>query len=575
MFILLGFAFLAGIATILSPCIIPVLPAILSAGVGKGRYRPLGVILGLVLSFSFFTLTFTYIVSITGLSADWLRYIAMLIIGFFGLVMIFPSLSDWFAAKTSSIAGVGTEIQTKGKEAGTGFWSGFFLGIALGLIWTPCAGPILAAITTLAATKQVGWETVLVTLAYSLGAGIPMFLIAYGGNKALSSSRFLARHSEKIRQTFGVLMILTALAIATNLDVVFQQWVLRYFPSINVEDNSLVKQEIGKLRNGTANPNTIYSIDKSTDNLGELAKVPELVGINTWLNSAPLTMSELRGKVVLIDFWTYSCINCIRTLPYIKKWYDTYKDKGFVVIGVHTPEFEFEKNKNNVAAAVKRLNINYPVALDNDYKTWLAFNNMYWPAHYLVDQNGIIRSVHFGEGGYKETENEIRELLGLAPLKGQDAKETRLPMTPETYLGYDRGDSYASGITLENDENAIYKFSEPLKNDQIGIKGEWNVSSQYIESKGNNSILELNFVGNRVYLVLGGKSDTPVQVELDGKTITSEFTGKDVNTKGEVLINESRMYDLINLHGKEGRHTLTLHFPKDIKAYAFTFGNEM
>ena len=290
----------------------PVLPALLSAGAGQGRYRPQGVILGLVLSFVFFTLALTAIVQATGVSPDFLRYIAIALIALFGLTMLFPKLGDRFAAATSGIADLGVNVQLKATLAGTGFWSGFILGIALGMIWTPCAGPILAAITTLVATHSITWDTIVITLVYSLGAALPMFAILMGGSKILNSTRALTGYTETIRKIFGVLMILGAAAIAFHLDVTLQQWALKYFPMVNIEDNATVQNELEKLR--ARQPRTS---DFSPTAAHPAA--PDFVGITEWINSSPLSLQDLQGKVILVDFWTYSCINCVRTLPYLKK----------------------------------------------------------------------------------------------------------------------------------------------------------------------------------------------------------------------------------------------------------------
>ncbi len=546
MLLLLAFAFLAGIFTILSPCILPILPAILSAGTIKGKWRPLGIIIGLIVSFTFFTLSLTAIVHATGLSANALRYAAIILVALFGLVMIFPRLSDWFAKATSPMANLGQSIQ--GGHASNGFGGGLVFGAALGLLWTPCAGPILAAITTLVATQSINFNTVLITLAYSIGAGIPMFLIAYGGGKVIQSSKFLSAHAERIRQIFGCLMILTAVAIALNWDMLLQQQITRFFPPLLIEDTPLVKQELEKLRaeNGDEGPR-----------IG--SKAPELTGIVNWINSPPLSLMDLRGKVVLIDFWTYSCINCLRTLPYIKKWYEDYKDLGLVVIGVHTPEFEFEKNPKNVAEAVVRLGVHYPVAQDNDYKTWQAYHNNYWPAHYLIDKQGNLAMVHFGEGGYVETENAIRELLGLPALKMAEPKQRFLPISPETYLGALRGDSYTPGINLKVNQVARYDYHKPLAHDQVGLRGLWKAEDQRITSEGDDSFLDYNFLAQEVYLVMSGSSKVPIRVYLDDKP-TAEFT-----------MDGDRKYDILKT--TYGRHQLSLKIPKGVSAYAFTFGN--
>lgn len=525
MLILIIFAFIAGIFTALSPCVLPILPVLLSASTQTGRWRPFGIIVGLIVSFTFFTLALTAIVHATGLSANAFRYVAIAIITFFGLVMIFPRLSNWFASVTSPIANIGHNVQNLGS--GSGFGGGILFGIALGLLWTPCAGPILAAISALVATQSINLTTVLITLAYSLGAAIPMFLIAVGGSKVIQSSKYLSKHSEGIRQFFGALMLFSALMIAFHWDMWLQLQVSRVVPTVLIEDNSLVKNELEKLHQPD-----VSSTLKS-------GKTPELKGITNWINSPPLSLMQLQGKVVLIDFWTYSCINCLRTLPYIKKWYEEYKDKGFVVIGVHTPEFEFEKDPQNVAEAVFRLGVQYPVAQDNNYKTWEAFHNHYWPAHYLIDKEGKVSNIHYGEGKYVETENEIRELLGLAPLKMQESQKIVRPISPETYLGTLRGIPYA---------------------EQVSLQGKWKAEPEYIISEEDGSELNYNFLATQVYLVLGGTSKKPIEVYLDGKKV-KEFT-----------MDGDRKYDIVT--APYGRHQLSLKIPKGIKAYAFTFGDE-
>lgn len=581
MYILLFFSFLAGIVTVLSPCVLPVLPALLSAGGGKGHLRPLGIICGLIFSFTFFTLTLTAIVHLTGVSPDFLRYIAIALIVIFGLLMIFPTLGEKFSRATSGIANLGQSVQEKSKLFGSGFWSGFILGIALGLVWTPCAGPILATITTLVATSAVSWSTFLITLAYSLGAAIPMLLIIYGGKKIINSSKGLSQYAEWIRKGFGVLMILGALAIAFHYDVKFQQIAIEYVPLINIENNSIVKKELDKLRDFTSTSNknfilpTEESIIKKEATLPKIAAAPELKGVTGWVNTDPFTLQQLRGKVILIDFWTYSCINCIRTFPYLKDWYAKYKDKGFVIVGVHTPEFEFEKNINNVKEAVQRFGIKYPVALDSDFKTWQNFNNRYWPAHYLIDQEGIVRSFHFGEGAYMETENDIRKLLGLSPLEiKEEITVSHRPITPETYLGSERGDRYVSGNQIKSDESVLYNYQDPLKDNQVGLRGHWLVSSQKITSMGEGSELDLNFLATRVYLVMDSDKPQLVTVYLDGKPLEKKYYTEDMNDKGQILVKEPRKYDVINLRNEYGRHKLSLQVPQGVSMYAFTFGDE-
>ncbi len=576
MLFLYFFTFLAGIATVLSPCVLPVLPAILSAGIGRGRYRAFGVIIGLMLSFAFFTLALTFLVHLLGISANLLRYLAIIIIGLFGVVMLFPYLSNRFALITSSIGNFGANLQSQDKGTSNGFLSGLLLGGALGLVWTPCAGPILAAVTTLVATQQVTLQVILLTLTYSLGTGIPLFLIAYGGNQALTKFPSLAKHTEEIKKFFGLLMILTAVGLAFNFEVALQQFAIKYIPTLQIENNTTVQNELNKLR-----PKSIFSENKLENlkteqgsDLPKIAPAPELAGITTWINSNPLTIDQLKGKVVLIDFWTYSCINCIRTLPYLKQWYDTYKDKGLVIIGVHTPEFEFEKDAGNVKKATERFQILYPVALDNNYKTWQAYSNSYWPAHYLIDKQGIVRQVHFGEGQYMETENAIRNLLGMPPLKSEEKIVQKRPTTPETYLGSSRAAHYQPGLSIKRDKIDYYSYTPPLQEDRVGLKGDWLVNPQNITSKNNESSLELNFIASRVYLVMDSKTAQSVAVFLDDAPLPSKYYTADMDDKGHILVHEPRKYDVLNLKEDYGRHKVSLITPEGVSAYAFTFGDE-
>lgn len=540
MLVLLIFSFLAGIFTVLSPCILPILPVLLAAGTAQGRLRPLGIIVGLIVSFSFFTLTLSALVHTLGLSASALRMGAIGLIALFGLIMIFPHLSNRFAKLTAFIATAGQKLQP--AQPVSGFWGGALLGVALGLLWTPCAGPILAAITTLVATHALSVIAILMTLSYSLGASLPMFLIAYGSSKILLSSRYLTKHSEGIRRFFGLLMICFATILAFHWDILLEQKLLRFFPHSLIEKNPKLEQELGKLRGETTMQ----------------GRAPELVGIDAWINSPPLTIQGLKGHVVLIDFWTYSCINCIRTLPHLEEWDSRYRDKGLVIIGVHTPEFEFEKNIENVKKAVEQLGISYPVAIDNQYKTWSAYQNNYWPAHYLIDQEGNIRMTHFGEGDYVEMENAIRALLGLDPLMMQEIPLSTRPLTPETYLGLSRGYSYE--VPLSPHTVATYSYTQPLKEDGVGLKGAWKAEDEYILAEGEDCFLDLNFLAKQVYLVLGGTSNSPLTGFLDGRQIK------------EIFINGDRKYDIVNT--SYSRHQLSLHIPKGVQAYVFTFGNE-
>ena len=422
MVILILFSVLSGLVTVLSPCILPVLPIVLSSSIEKGRARPLGLITGLILSFSIFTLAISQIVSLLGLSANVLRLIAVIVIGILGLGMLLPALNNLFQKVLGLIPG----LLPQNSPQGSGFGGGLITGACLGLVWAPCAGPILAAVTTLAATRAVNSGAVLVVLAYAVGAGVPLLAIAYGGRALFNKAGIFRRNSGRIQQSFGLVMLLTAGLIAFNADSMVTAWATSLVPADwtkqldAFETSPIVSQQLVGLNQpaspALAIPSAIPGntpMPKTID-LPNLGPAPEFTGIYHWLNSTPLTMQDLRGKVVLVDFWTFDCINCIHTLPYVTAWYNKYHDKGFVVIGVHTPEFAVERDTANVAQAISQYQIKYPVAQDNDYATWKAYNNEYWPAEYFIDAKGNLRHTVFGEGDYGQSEKIIQQLLAEA-----------------------------------------------------------------------------------------------------------------------------------------------------------------
>lgn len=555
MLILLLFAFISGLVTIAAPCIWPLLPIVLSSTATGGHKKPLGITLGIITSFALFTLTLSYIIKIIPFDPDILRLFAVLVIGLLGLSLIIPKLSAILEGWVSRLSG---QLPTPGvSQARTpGFISGFITGFFLGLVWSPCAGPILATIATLAATQEVNFQIVLVTIVYVIGVGIPLFIFATLGRGLLTKTSLLSRYTGRIQQIFGVIMILTAFAIFTGYDRILQAKLLDSIPSYStflykLESNPGVQKQLDQLRNNKKDmpKNTVFTPAGGMDNpnaLPNYGKAPEVVGIFKWLNSEPLTIESLRGKVVLVDFWTYTCINCIRTLPYVTSWYEKYKDKGFVVIGVHTPEFEFEKKTENVQNAIKQYKITYPVAQDNDYLTWKAFNNHYWPAKYLIDAKGNIRYFHFGEGDYDKTEIAIQKLLeeiGMnenMPLVDPYAAKPISKLTPETYLGLTRRQGYG---------------------DIWSLGGTWEERDEYIESK-TNSTLDFKFNAAKVFLVVTpATSQDIIKVSVDGK-LTQTITA-----------DTSKLYTLVELPDT-GTHQLHLDFQTPgTKIYAFTFGD--
>jgi len=572
MVILLIFAFISGLLTILAPCIWPLLPIVLSASSSGGRRKPLGITLGIMLSFGFFTLTLSYLVKVLHLDPNVLRIVSVVILIILGLTLLIPKVAAVIEGLISRLGGI-----FGGKSLEGGFVSGLITGLSLGIVWTPCAGPIFATIATLAATQSVSSALVLVTVIYIVGIGIPLFIFANSGSNFFQKSKLLSPYLGKIQQFFGIVVIVVALGIATNYDKVAEAQLLSIFPSYSnllytLEGNKQVQQELAKLK-GKEVPTTA----PINSYLPDLGKAPEIVGINNWLNSQPLSISSLNGKVVLIDFWTYTCINCIRTLPFVTSWYEKYKGQGLVVIGIHTPEFEFEKNTDNVAAALKMFKINYPVAQDNDYKTWNNFGNSYWPAKYLIDSKGHLRLTHFGEGNYEETEKAIQSLLaeiGKPLTSGTVNISDQTPtiqMTPETYLGTKRMERFASP------ENGVaglsnYSFPKSFYPDNFAFSGKWTLSGESA-TPSTGSSLKLRFNANRVFLVITPKTMVEKAVILlDGKRADITNQGADV-IDGVIQLNESRLYELVNLHGASGDHTLEIDFGSSgIELFAFTFG---
>lgn len=559
MIILLIFAFLSGLVTIAAPCIWPLLPIILSSSAHGGHRKPLGITVGITSSFAIFTLTLSYIVSIIPLDLDALRLVAVGIIAFFGFTLVIPKLNQIVEGAVSRLSG---KLGGLTSQKGSGFGSGLITGLALGIVWTPCAGPILATIATLAATQAVNFQIILVTVVYVIGVGIPLFVFALLGNRFFAKSKSLSKYTGRIQQVFGLIMIIMAFLILTNQDKVLQVRLLDAFPQyskflINLESNDTVKFQLNKLRDnkGGFENKEGKLMNSINDTLPKLGKAPEFVGIEKWLNSDPVTMNQLKGKVVLVDFWTYTCINCIRTLPFVTSWQEKYKDQGFVVIGVHTPEFEFEKKTENVQNAIKQFDIKYPVAQDNDFATWNAYNNHYWPAKYLIDVDGNVRYTHFGEGEYALTEENIKTLLAEA---GKKVAEDNIQLeettptgarTPETYLGSLR--------------------AEP--NSYLQMSGDWKKMPEYAESVAGSTI-GLEFNADKVFLVITSEKVGIFDVFLDGYPVETKFSGKDVKN-GIVETNSARLYELIDLKGKTGEHKLKLNFQTPgIRVFAFTFG---
>ena len=575
MVLLLAFSFLAGIVTVLSPCILPILPIILTStigGVDTGKSRPLGVVAGFILSFTFFTLFLSTIVRLSGIPADSLRFISVLVIATFGISLLVPKFQVVVERLFSKLAGFMPNSQNR-----TGFGGGLLIGFSVGLLWTPCVGPILASVISLAITGTVTFDAFLITLAYSLGTAIPMFFIMIGGQNALRRIPWLLSNLGTIQKLFGILMIVTAVGIFFNVDRKFQTYILNTFPQYGTgltkfEDSELIRTELDKKTDNTIDRE---DVGKPMFDLLEPkgVKAPEIIPGGVWFNSEPLTLEQLKGKVVIIDFWTYSCINCQRTFPYLRDWHEKYKDHGLVIIGVHAPEFEFEKSEKNVAQAIKDFGLTYPIVQDNEFATWRAYNNRYWPAKYFIDKEGYIRYSHFGEGAYDASERVIQELLKEAGAIDVSS-EINNPSyqvqanTPEIYLGYARTEHFASPETIK--KNALGTYSTPanLGSNEFAYEGAWNVMEEYANPQ-KGSKLYLNFDAQEVFLVMRTKgASAKVKVYIDD---AFQYFGTD-NVDGMVTVTKDTLYKLIKLPAS-GKHNLRLEFEdSNAEIYAFTFG---
>ncbi len=595
MLLLLLFALVAGAGTAITPCVLPVLPAMLSASALGGRRRPLGIVLGLAITFLIAIVALAQITKGIGLAAGATRTIAVIVLIAFGVLLLVPQWAAWIQAPLSRLARFGP------KSRGDGFWSGLAVGGALGFVCAPCAGPILAAVISVSASGNTSVRVIAVGIAYVIGLSAVLLLWALGGRKVVGAIR---RHAKGyvVERTLGAVLLLTGLAMAFNLDVRFENTLAQdaslpsflVDPTRSLENSSAVQNRLASLR-----PPSRFAARQakeaatkpmppavgvgipgvSTPSLPDLGSAPEFTDTQRWFNTAggqPLTIAGLRGKVVLVDFWTYTCINCIRTLPFLKGLYATYHPYGLEIVGVEAPEFTFEQEASNVEQAVHVDGIRYPVVQDNNLATWNAYQNQYWPAEYLVDARGQVRHTQFGEGDYKQSEAAVRQLL-------HEAGATRLPMpmtataimpsaglnTPETYLDDQRSQGFAQ--PLQRGVHFYAGVSNPQLN-EFGLHGTWRVNDEAATAVSNGASIAAGFQAAHVYLVLTSSGNTPrsVRVLLDGRPISARAAGADVHG-GSVTVTGQRLYSLVSLPSSE-QHALTVEVPPGVSAYDFTFG---
>jgi cytochrome c biogenesis protein CcdA/thiol-disulfide isomerase/thioredoxin len=543
--LLLVFAVLAGAGTALSPCVLPVLPALLSAGATGGRRRPLGIVLGLAATFTITVALLAKVVSGVGLGDSALRDLAIAVLLVFGIALAVPSLAARIEAPLSRLARFGP------KDGGDGFASGLAVGSALGFVYTPCAGPILAAVISVGATTGTTLRTLLVALAYAAGSAIVLLALMLGGRRLLPRTL-------NVQRALGAVLIVTAVAMAAQLDVRAEKAIAEHAPNANLaaglEDSHTVGARLNRIRPAPKFAEQAPST-RPRSKLPVLGTAPDFTGTQRWFNSQPLSLAGLRGRVVLIDFWTYTCINCIRTLPYLKAWDARYRKAGLTIIGVHSPEFSFEKEAGNVQRAIASFGIRYPVVQDNNLATWSAWGNQYWPAEYLIDARGKVRHVHFGEGDYAQSEAAIRSLLaerdgrlgGMA--KPHDPFTISALTTPETYVGSARAERWVPSTP----RNGTHTYSAPasLPTSRFALGGTWRVTPEDATAV-RAATLTAHVHARHVYLVLGGNGS----VQVGGRTIR---------------VTRQRLYTLAD-YPRVGEHVLSLRFTPGVSAFAFTFG---
>jgi cytochrome c biogenesis protein CcdA/thiol-disulfide isomerase/thioredoxin len=575
MALLVIFAALAGAGTAFTPCILPVLPALLSASAAGGRRRPVGVIVGLVATHTLAIVALASVIDGVGLADGFVRSAAVVVLGGFGLALLWPRLGLLVERALAPLQRLGP------RTGGSGFWSGLVVGGALGFVYAPCAGPILAAVISVSATQGASAELIVLALAYGAGSAAVLLLIAFGGRALVGRIR-QAGHGPAVQRALGGLLIATAAAMAADLDVRFQTVLANDLPSVvsnptgALERSGAVEGRLADLRGA---PRFHQRETTNRAGLPVLGRAPEFTGNDSWLNTPgdrPLSLRGLRGRVVLIDFWTYTCINCLRTLPALRAWHERYARDGLVIVGVHTPEFTFERDRDNVEQAIEDNDLRYPVAQDNAYGTWNAWGNQYWPAKYLIDAEGQVRYVHFGEGAYGETESAIRELLVEAGTRRLGAASGVRPVsadagvrTPETYLGALRAEGFVGSAPAPGTRR--YPPPGELPSSGFALSGVWRVDEERATAVAGGEI-HARPVAREVYLVMSSRGGRARRVEvlLDGRPVPPVAAGPDVRD-GAVTVERQRLYRLVSLP-ELGEEELVLRVPPGVSTYAFTFG---
>jgi cytochrome c biogenesis protein CcdA/thiol-disulfide isomerase/thioredoxin len=591
---------LGGLITGISPCILPMLPVIFFAGGVQGArtrgadgarptgdagaaagggtttavrtrrsLRPYTVIAGLVLSFSVFTLLGSLLLSVLGLPQDLLRWAGITLLVLLGIGMIVPRFETILERPFQRIAVFGAKRGAARQDRGA-----FALGLGLGVLYVPCAGPVLAAITVAGATGNIGVETVALTVSFAVGAAIPLLVFALAGRRIAERVQAFQRHTTAIRTGGGIVVILLAIALAFNVPAAIQRLLPDYTGALQqrIDSSETVREALDLGGLVTDENRELSNCSNGASVLEDCGTAPEIRGIDQWLNTPDgkaLQLEALRGQVVLVDFWTYSCINCQRSIPHLNAWYDRYADvgEGFEVIGVHTPEFAFERETRNVIQGAKDLGVTYPIAQDNSYATWTAYRNRYWPAQYLIDADGTVRHIRLGEGGYENTEKLIRELLADAdpgvdlpePTTVQDATPLD-EITPETYFSIKRVINY-SGEPRYAAGRQEFTLADEQKQDTFSLGGTWEVDFQGARAVSDDARVRLAYRSADVFVVLGGEGTVESTVTTGGRSTTTS-----IDVSGN-----PRLYPVLKGDGPTGG-LVDLEVPEGVQVYTMTFG---
>ncbi len=581
---LLVLAYLGGVLTLLSPCILPVLPFVFARADRPFLRSGLPLLVGMAFMFA-------VVASLAAVGSQWVaqanqigRWIALVVMALFALALLWPALADRLLAPLQR---AGARLGAAADAGQGGVLSSLLIGVATGLLWAPCAGPILGLILTGAALQGANVGTTGLLLAYALGAATSLALAVWIGGRVFTALKQRLGVGEWIRRALGVAALLAVVAIAMG-------WDTGLLTRLSTVSTARLEQRLldvlPKQQPAAGAAMMMSAGDAGSGALPVEGQMPSLAGATGWLNTPPLDAGQLRGKVVLVDFWTYSCINCLRAMPYVRDWAERYKDHGLVVIGVHAPEFAFERGLGNVQRAVADLKVTYPVAIDNDFAIWRGFNNQYWPAHYFIDAQGRIRAHHFGEGNYAQSEQIIRQLLREAgnSLPGDAAPATRMAdrgverqadmdslKSPETYIGHARAEHFTSPGGIQPGRTAEYSLPSRLQLNQWALAGHWTVGAEDAQLEQGGGRIAFRFHARDLHLVLAPQDPArPVRfrVRIDGQP-PQAAAGSDVSAQGEGVVDQNRLYQLIRQDGEVRERTFEIEFlDPGVRAYAFTFG---